>query len=248
MSAGGARVKRFPARGVRFRAVSVWQGAQVSPETTKGRPKAAPCVTFPPSKFSREGSWSGRGDSNARPLPWQGNARPLSYARPLGGGGDLESPAPVCKRKTHLSHRNLRRGVPRHAFEEQSCRRGGAAPCRDPQHHRAFCHVGACPRHRLRPAGGGPSRTPCMHDAASCRFCPFAWPARTCLHRLGARSDDGRALYMASERVPQSFGSGCSTGPPFSTQSVKPSRRWAASNPMSCSVATASAERQPLAQ
>src|SRR5690606_8744433 len=29
--------------------------------------------------------WSGRGDSNARPSPWQGDALPLSYARtPLG--------------------------------------------------------------------------------------------------------------------------------------------------------------------
>ncbi|SCA57237.1 hypothetical protein MTBPR1_40260 [Candidatus Terasakiella magnetica] len=25
--------------------------------------------------------WSGRGDSNARPKPWQGFALPLSYAR-----------------------------------------------------------------------------------------------------------------------------------------------------------------------
>ena len=29
------------------------------------------------------GKWSGRGDSNARPQPWQGCALPLSYARSL---------------------------------------------------------------------------------------------------------------------------------------------------------------------
>ena len=30
--------------------------------------------------------WSGRGDSNARPQPWQGCALPLSYARSRRGG------------------------------------------------------------------------------------------------------------------------------------------------------------------
>ena len=31
----------------------------------------------------REGNWSGRCDSNARPSPWQGDALPLSYARSI---------------------------------------------------------------------------------------------------------------------------------------------------------------------
>ena len=39
-----------------------------------------------------------------------------------------------------------------------------------------------------------------------------------------------------------------STGPPSFSQPLKPSFRCAASNPMSCSVATVSAERQPEAQ
>ena len=36
-----------------------------------------------PRKCGRK--WSGRGDSNARPQPWQGCALPLSYARSMDG-------------------------------------------------------------------------------------------------------------------------------------------------------------------
>ena len=39
------------------------------------------CVS--PGYISMSGKWSGRGDSNARPQPWQGCALPLSYARSL---------------------------------------------------------------------------------------------------------------------------------------------------------------------
>src|SRR5690606_18513482 len=42
------------------------------PETTKARRRRRAFVSF---------DWSGRGDSNARPQPWQGCALPLSYAR-----------------------------------------------------------------------------------------------------------------------------------------------------------------------
>ena len=39
--------------------------------------------------------WSGRGDSNPRPQPWQGCALPLSYTRissnHIGGAGKLQS-------------------------------------------------------------------------------------------------------------------------------------------------------------
>ncbi len=31
-------------------------------------------------------SWSGKGDLNPRPSPWQGDALPLSYSRSLEGG------------------------------------------------------------------------------------------------------------------------------------------------------------------
>ena len=257
MSPGRAGVKRLHGCAVRFRVLCAGQGARVSPETTKGRPKAAPCVTVSPSKIHREGSWSGRGDSNARPLPWQGNALPLSYARPLGGGGDLESPAPVCKRKNSsfaskpaAGHRargvsgatvptGRRTAAPRPAATERF------SPCPGvsrPAHHPSR------PRHRLGPAEGGASLASSKQHAASCPSCPLHDPHRGSQPRLGAGSKEGRSLRGPAEHVPQSFGSGCSTGPPFSTQSVKPSRKWVASNPMSCSVATASAERQPLAQ
>ena len=42
-------------------------------------------------KLLQIGKWSGRGDSNARPQPWQGCALPLSYARSLDVAGN---PAP----------------------------------------------------------------------------------------------------------------------------------------------------------
>ena len=87
-----------------------------SRETTRCRPEAAPCVTVPVavrSEVCREESWSGRGDSNARPLPWQGNALPLSYARLPVGAGDLESPASGRKRKMSSIARIVSTGCPK---------------------------------------------------------------------------------------------------------------------------------------
>src|SRR5690606_16363057 len=63
----------------------------------RARSRARPCGLEPRGAKSETGpdlaagprfprfDWSGRGDSNARPSPWQGDALPLSYARtPLG--------------------------------------------------------------------------------------------------------------------------------------------------------------------
>ena len=42
-------------------------------------------------------NWSGRGDSNPRPQPWQGCALPLSYTRILNQISDLRFEALVVK-------------------------------------------------------------------------------------------------------------------------------------------------------
>ena len=44
---------------------------------------AVRCITTLPS--SLKSLWSGKGDSNSRPSPWQGDALPLSYSRSTRG-------------------------------------------------------------------------------------------------------------------------------------------------------------------
>ena len=70
----------------------------------------------------------------------------------------------------------------------------------------------------------------------------------TCYARfLGERRAGLRDKVMEGLAVPY-FGSGNATAPPCFCQPAKPSFRWAASKPMSWSVATVRAERQPDAQ
>jgi hypothetical protein len=52
------------------------------------------------------GKWSGRGDSNARPQPWQGCALPLSYARSCAGG----SKAPRGVALSYKTRRGMQAG------------------------------------------------------------------------------------------------------------------------------------------
>ena len=67
-----------------------------------------------------EEKWSGRGDSNARPLPWQGNALPLSYTRIRA----LQYNASQDGRKRKMIRRLRERYVMPHGRVEGSPERG----------------------------------------------------------------------------------------------------------------------------
>ena len=53
----------------------------MSAESRNGRGKRAPPRKVKGRLDLSASAWSGRGDSNPRPLPWQGSALPLSYSR-----------------------------------------------------------------------------------------------------------------------------------------------------------------------
>src|SRR5690554_358743 len=60
-----------------------------------------------PLGYAADKKWSGKRDSNPRPSPWQGDALPLSYFRPLLSGNTYND----TTRNTWVS-----RGLPRKTY------------------------------------------------------------------------------------------------------------------------------------